>query len=540
MVRVSNIKIGLERAKNPRDEHNALKDAIIFRLKIKESELVGFRIFKKSVDARKKNEIFYIYTLDVNLSNEKKVLERFRNIKNNEISLTPDMSYKWVNRGSERLKYRPVIIGMGPAGLFAGLFLSRQGYNPIVLERGEDVDNRAAKINRFWNEGSLDPESNVQFGEGGAGTFSDGKLTTLINDARCRVVLEEFVKAGAPEDILYKAKPHIGTDRLRTVVRNMRQEIIANGGEVRFNSKVTDFLIKNGRIEKIIINGNEELPCEVVLLATGHSARDTYEVLFNRGVNISAKPFSIGVRIEHPQEIIDKAQYGNYAGFPGLGAADYKLSYHSKSGRSCYTFCMCPGGFVVAAESEENGVVTNGMSEYKRDGENANSAVLVGISPDDFESSHPLAGINFQRIWERKAFEAGGRNYRAPVQLIGDFLNDRISTDFGKVLPTYKPGTTFAMIRDCLPFYVTDTIKEALLYFDSKIRGFAMPDGILTGVETRSFAPVRINRDNNHLSNIEGLYPVGEGAGYAGGIMSSAVDGIKTAEKVMERFSPLS
>ncbi len=540
MVRVSNLKIQLERAKNSLDEYNALKDAIINKLKISERELVDFSIFKKSVDARKKREIFYVYTVDVILSNEKQVLGKFRNNRSKGVIPSPDMAYQWVKTGTNQLKNRPVVVGMGPAGLFAGLFLSRKGYNPIILERGDDVDTRTARINRFWNEGILDTESNVQFGEGGAGTFSDGKLNTLINDVRCHTVLKEFVKAGAPEDILIKSKPHIGTDKLRAVVRNMRKEIIENGGEVRFNSKVTDFIIKNGTIEKLIINNTEELPCEVVLLATGHSARDTYEMLFNRGVVLSPKPFSIGVRIEHPQEIIDKAQYGDYAGYPGLGAADYKLSYHSSSGRTCYTFCMCPGGYVVAAASEQNRVVTNGMSEYKRDGKNANSALLVGITPSDFNSEHPLAGMDFQRKWERMAFEAGGSSYRAPVQLVGDFLLDRASINFGEVKPTYKPATTFAMLKDCLPFYVTDTLKEAILFFDTKIKGFAMPDSILTGVETRSSAPVRINRDKNHLSNIEGLYPVGEGAGYAGGIMSSAVDGIKTAEKVMIRFTPLS
>ncbi|NLY43396.1 MAG: NAD(P)/FAD-dependent oxidoreductase [Clostridiaceae bacterium] len=536
MVRISNIKIEISKIVDLNTEKQALQQAILSKLKISKHELLGFEIFKKSVDARKKDAIVYVYTVDVKLKNEKTILEKY---SNKGITAAPEEVYEKVPLGSEKLTERPVIIGMGPAGLFAGLLLARNGYKPIILERGEDVDTRTRKINNFWTNGVLDTESNVQFGEGGAGTFSDGKLTTLINDKRSRMILKEFVKAGAPQEILYMSKPHIGTDLLKTAVKNIRQEIIEHGGEVRFKAKVTDFVIDDGCIKGLVINGEQRLNCHVVLLAIGHSARDTFEVLYNRGVNMIKKPFSIGVRIEHPQHIIDKAQYGKAAGHPGLGAADYKLVYHAKSGRSAYTFCMCPGGYVVAAASEEGCVVTNGMSEHKRDGENANSALLVGVTPDDFPGEHPLAGVEFQRKWERLAYQLGGSCYKAPVQLTGDFLADRVSSSWGRVKPTYKPGVVFANLKDCLPDYVIETLREAILYFDTKIKGFAMPDSILTGVETRSSSPVRITRDDEGQSNIKGLYPMGEGAGYAGGIMSSAVDGIKTAEQIMRRYAPL-
>lgn len=536
MIRLANIKIRINKAAEFDLERQALQKIILSKLKIKEQDLIEFSIFKKSIDARKKDEIFYVYTVDVGVHNEERILSQSRS---KGITLTPDLSCPGVQFGTEDMTERPVVIGMGPAGLFAGLMLAKNGYKPIILERGEDVDTRTAQINRFWNNGRLDTESNVQFGEGGAGTFSDGKLTTLINDRRCRTILEEFIKAGAPPEILYKSKPHIGTDMLKSTVKNIRQQIIAHGGEVRFKAKVTDFIIKDGNIEALVINDNERLYGKVILLAIGHSARDTYQVLHRRGIVMNQKSFSIGVRIEHSQDIINKAQYGDAAGHPGLGAADYKLAYHSQNGRSAYTFCMCPGGYVVAAASEEEGLVTNGMSEYKRDGDNANAALLVGVRPADYQSQHPLAGIEFQRRWERLAYQIGGENYRAPVQLTGDFLIDKPSTQWGSVKPTYKPGVVFAQLKDCLPDYVVETIKEAIIYFDTKIKGFAMSDSILTGVETRSSSPVRINRDDSYLSNIQGLYPMGEGAGYAGGIMSSAVDGVKTAEKVMVRYAPL-
>ncbi|MEN6461177.1 MAG: FAD-dependent protein [Syntrophomonas sp.] len=536
MIRLSDIKIRINKASNYEMERQALRNIILSKLRINEKELIEFKIFKKSIDARKKDEIFYVYTIDAGVHNEKRI---FGKGSSKGITPTPDLSYQFVRLGTEQMTERPVIIGMGPAGLFAGLMLARSSYMPIILERGEDVETRTAKINRFWNNSLLDTESNVQFGEGGAGTFSDGKLTTLINDRRCRTILEEFIKAGAPPEILYKSKPHVGTDMLKSTVKNIREEIIAYGGEVRFRSKVTDFIIKDGNIEAVVINDNERLNCKIILLAIGHSARDTFEVLHRRGIVMNQKSFSIGVRIEHPQDIIDKSQYGDAAGYPGLGAADYKLAYHSKSGRSAYTFCMCPGGYVVAAASEERCLVTNGMSEYMRDGNNANSALLVGVTPADYPSQHPLAGIEFQRRWEGLAYQLGGENYRAPAQLTGDFLADQPSTQWGSVKPTYKPGIVFAQLKNCLPDYVIETLKEAVMYFDTRIKGFAMPDSILTGVETRSSSPVRINRDENFLSNIQGIYPMGEGAGYAGGIMSSAVDGVKTAEKVMVRYAPL-
>lgn len=534
MIRIPNLKLRIDKAVNNNAEKQALQNTILSKLKINGNELIAFNIFKKSIDARKKDAIVYVYTVDATVKNETAILKKCGKAG---ITTSPDMSYKNVTLGSEVLNHRPVIIGMGPAGLFAGLMLAKNGYAPIILERGDDVDTRAAKIDSFWNTGTLDTESNVQFGEGGAGTFSDGKLTTLINDPRCRNILQNFIKAGAPEEILYMSKPHIGTDLLRETVKNIRTEIIENGGEVRFQSKVTDFIIEDRQLAGLIINGHEQLDCSTALLGIGHSARDTFEILHQRGITITQKPFSIGVRIEHSQNLIDCSQYGASAGCEGLGAADYKLSYHSPCGRSAYTFCMCPGGYVVAAASEENGVVTNGMSEHQRDGENANAALLVGVNPEDFGDDHPLAGVAFQRKWEQLAFKLGGENYHAPAQLVGDFLADKPSTQWGSLKPSYTPGLAFAQLKDCLPDYIIATMKEALIHFDTKIKGFAMNDSIMTGVETRSSSPVRINRDDDNISNIQGLYPMGEGAGYAGGIMSSAVDGVKTAEKLMMHYA---
>jgi len=384
----------------------------------------------------------------------------------------------------------------------------------------------------------LDPECNVQFGEGGAGTFSDGKLTTLIRDKRCRKVLEEMVLAGAPEEILYINKPHVGTDNLRTVVKNIRKKINSLGGEVRFNSKVTDIIIKQNKIESVVINQAEKLDVDVLLLAPGHSARDTFMMLYSKDVRMAPKPFSVGVRVEHPQKLIDQAQYKEFAGHKKLGPADYKLAYHASNGRSAYTFCMCPGGMVVPASSEEGCVVTNGMSLYARNAPNANSALLVGVNPEDFGSDHPLAGVEFQRKWERKAFALGGGGFSAPAQLLGDFLADRPSTVLGSVVPSYQIGVRPADLKECLPGYVTDTLREAIPAMEMKLRGFARPDAVITGVETRSSSPVRIIRNENFESGVRGLYPAGEGAGYAGGIISSAVDGIKVAEAIASRYCP--
>jgi len=407
------------------------------------------------------------------------------------------------------------------------------------LERGQDVEARTKAVEAFWNTGTLDEQSNVQFGEGGAGTFSDGKLTTLIKNPRCRKVLEELVNNGAPEEILYSYKPHIGTDILKTVVKNLRQKIIELGGEVRFNFQVSELFIENQEVRGVVINGWEKVEADVVVLAVGHSARDTFQMLYEKGVKLSPKAFAIGLRVEHPQALIDKVQYGKLAAHENLGAADYKLVYHASTGRGAYTFCMCPGGVVVNASSERNRLVTNGMSFFARDGENANSALLVGVEPGDFMENHPLAGVDFQRRWEELAFQIAGENYYAPAQLVGDFLLDRPSTKLGMIKPTIKPGISLVELKKCLPPYVVETLKEAIPYFAQKIPGFAMADAVLTGVETRSSSPVRIERQTDYQSiNIKGLYPAGEGAGYAGGIVSAAVDGIMAAEAIISKYAP--
>ena len=441
-----------------------------------------------------------------------------------------------MSSGNKTLSNPPIIVGFGPSGIFAALLLARRGYRPIVLERGYDVDQRSNNVDHFYQTGEYHEGSTILFGEGGAGTFSDGKLTTLINDHRCRYVLESLVKHGAQPEILYINKPHVGTDILKIVVKNMREEIIQLGGQIRFNAKVTKLIIKDNILEGVIINHDEEIKTSVCLLGIGHSARDTFELLYHENMTMIQKPFSIGVRIEHPQLLINQAQYGKFADEPHLGAADYKMSYHASNERTAYTFCMCPGGWVMCASSEEGGVVTNGMSESKRDYENSNAALLVNVNPSDFRSNHPLAGVYFQREIEQKAFVLGGSNYYAPIQLVGDFLLDQPSTKLRSVMPSYRPGYTFVELKKLFPDYVTNTLKEALYDFNKKIQGFSMYDAILTGPETRSSSPIRMTRDDNHESNIKGLYPMGEGAGYAGGIMSSAVDGMKTAEKIIAMY----
>ncbi|MCX7162602.1 MAG: NAD(P)/FAD-dependent oxidoreductase [Rhodocyclales bacterium] len=532
----------LTELKLPLDHTEAeLRAAILRRLGIAADELLGYSIFRRSHDARKPAAIVFIYTLDVELRHEEAVRARLKDDR--QIAPTPDTTYRFVAQAAPGTRApRPVVIGTGPCGLFAGLILAQAGFRPIILERGKSVRERTRDTWGLWRKGQLDPESNVQFGEGGAGTFSDGKLYSQIKDPayRGRKVLTEFVKAGAPAEILYVSKPHIGTFRLVTVVENMRAEIESLGGEIRFQSRVEDIDIAQGQVRGLRLAGGEYLAAGHIVLAVGHSARDTFEMLHRRGVHIEAKAFSIGVRIEHPQSLIDRARFGRNAGNPLLGAADYKLVHHCGNGRSAYSFCMCPGGTVVAATSEAGRVVTNGMSQYSRNERNANSAIVVGVTPADYPDGavDALAGIAFQRHWEGLAFEAGGSNYSAPVQLVGDFLAGRPSTAFGAVLPSYTPGVHLTDLTQCLPDYVVAALRESLPAFAREIAGFAMNDALLTGVETRTSSPLRITRNEEFQSlNTRGLYPAGEGAGYAGGILSAAVDGIRVAEAVALRMT---
>jgi uncharacterized FAD-dependent dehydrogenase len=445
------------------------------------------------------------------------------------------LEYQNVESGSRNLEHNPVIIGFGPSGIFAALLLARRGYKPIVFERGYEVDKRTKEWNEFIIKGEFKENRSALFGEGGAGTFSDGKLTTSLKNIRNRFVLQELIKAGADPKILYTNKPHIGTDVLKKVIANIRQEIISLGGQIHFESKVTDFIIKDNILQALIIN-DQEIKTQVCLLGIGHSARDTFHTLLDRGLQMEQKPFSVGLRIEHKQEMINKSQYGPFHDHPALGAAEYKLHFHSKSGRSAYTFCMCPGGYVINSMSQEGGLVTNGMSYSKRNGENANSALLVNVGPDDFIGDHPLAGIKFQEQFEKKAYQLVGQKISNPLQLVGDFLDHKISTKIGHVQPTIKPGYSFVDMHDIYPKYITDTLKEALQVFDKKLHGFASHDALLTGPETRSSSPVKIYRNHEHESSIKGIYPMGEGPGYAGGIMSAAIDGMKTAEEIIKIY----
>jgi uncharacterized protein len=527
MLRLTELKLPLE---HPTE---ALRASILKRLELADDALISFSIFKRSYDARKKHALLLVYVVDVEVKNEVALLKKFRNDRH--LAPTPDMDYKFVGHAPEDLTERPIVVGFGPCGIFAALVLAQMGFKPVVLERGKAVRERTQDTWGLWRKHVLNPESNVQFGEGGAGTFSDGKLYSQIKDPRHlgRKVLTEFVKAGAPEEILYVSKPHIGTFRLVGMVETMRHEIEALGGEIRFQQRVTDVLIEDGRIRGVTLASGETLTSSHVVLALGHSARDTFEMLYARGVTMEAKPFSIGFRIEHPQSLIDRARLGPNAGNPLLGAADYKLVHHARNGRSVYSFCMCPGGTVVAAASEPNCVVTNGMSQYSRNERNANAGIVVAITPADFPGDDPLAGIELQRKLEARAFELGGGNYEAPGQLVGDFLEGRASTQLGSVEPSYKPGVHLTDLATALPDYAIEAIREALPAFDQQIKGFAMKDAVLTGVETRTSSPLRITRGDDCQSlNVRGLYPAGEGAGYAGGILSAAVDGIKVAEAV--------
>ena len=528
MLRLTEIRLPLDHSPE------ALREAIIKRLQITPAELRDFSVARRGFDARKKKAILFVYSLDVDVANEKQLLQRFS--ADHNIKATPDTEYHFVAQAPADLKSRPLIIGTGPCGFMAGLILAQMGFKPLILERGQEVRQRTKDTWALWRDHKLNPESNVQFGEGGAGTFSDGKLHTQTKDPRHlgMKVLREFVKAGAPEEILFVSKPHVGTFRLVGMVEKIREEIVSLGGEFRFDSRVTDVDIDNGQVRGVTLANGEQIESDHVVFAIGHSARDTFQMIYDRGVYVEAKPFSVGFRIEHPQSIIDQCRFGDFAGHPDLGAADYKLVHHCKNGRSVYSFCMCPGGTVVAATSEAGHVVTNGMSQYSRNERNANSGIVVGITPADFPSDHPLAGIELQRQLERHAFELGGGNYDAPGQLVGDFLSNKPSTTLGSVQPSYTPGVHLTNLDSALPDYAIQAIREALPAFDRKIKGFSMHDAVLTGVETRTSSPLRIkrNRDDYQSINTKGFYPGGEGAGYAGGILSAAVDGIEIAEAV--------
>ncbi|TAG43842.1 MAG: NAD(P)/FAD-dependent oxidoreductase [Betaproteobacteria bacterium] len=529
MLRITELKLPLDHVEA------ALPAAIIARLAIKPAELLRFTVFRRGYDSRKKANIELVYTLDVELAPavELATFKRFKRDVN--IVETPDTGYKFVasNDALANRPLRPVVIGFGPCGIFAALILAQMGLNPIILERGKVVRERTKDTWGLWRKRELNPESNVQFGEGGAGTFSDGKLWSQVKDPKHygRKVLHEFVKAGAPDEILYVSKPHIGTFRLVKMVEHMREQIVALGGEFRFEARVTDVLIENGQMRGVTLANGEHIASNHVVLAIGHSARDTFQMLFDRGVYIEAKPFSLGFRIEHPQSIVDRARFGPSAGNPILGAADYKLVHHASNGRSVYSFCMCPGGTVVAATSEPGRVVTNGMSQYSRNERNANAGIVCGITPQDYPG-HPLAGIAFQQHWESRAYELGGSDYSAPGQLVGDFLSGVASSAFGEVLPSYKPGVHLTDLAPSLPEYAITAIRESIPEFEKQIKGFASHDAVLTGVETRTSSPIRIKRRDDDLQsmNVRGLFPAGEGAGYAGGIMSAGIDGIRVAE----------
>lgn len=526
MIRVTELRLPVDH-----DAH-ALEAALLARLGLRKADLVQFTVFRRSHDARKNSALTFTYTVDAELHNEAPVLARFS--QDPKIRPTPQMDYRPVAVAPAGFTRRPIVVGFGPCGMFAALILAQAGFRPIVLERGKAVRERTQDTWGLWRKHTLNPESNVQFGEGGAGTFSDGKLYSQIKDPRFlgRKVLTEFVRAGAPEEIMYVAKPHIGTFRLVGMVEKIRQEIIDLGGEVRFSQKVTGLDIREGAIRGVLVESGEHIDGDHVVMALGHSARDTFQVLHDAGVAMQAKPFSVGFRIEHPQSVIDRARLGPHAGNKLIGAADYKLVHHASNGRSVYSFCMCPGGTVVAAASEPNRVVTNGMSQYSRAERNANAGIVVGVTPEDYPGG-PLAGIEFQRELESRAFELGGGNYDAPVQLVGDFLAAKSSTALGEVAPSYKPGVRLTDLAQALPAYAIEAIREAIPAFERQIKGFSMHDAVLTGVETRTSSPLRIPRGDDYQSvNVRGLFPAGEGAGYAGGILSAGVDGIKVAEAV--------
>ena len=530
-LRLANLRVSI-------DEERSLETLVCARLRIGSGQLRDFTILRQALDARREGNISFVYTVEfVVPAAPEKWLKTWTADKNVTLAALPDDPP--LQPGRRPLPERPVVVGFGPAGMFAALTLARHGYKPLVLERGPDVETRQLAVRKFWERGVLDETANVQFGEGGAGTFSDGKLTTRVHDRLMSEALNTLVEAGAPPEIRYWYKPHIGTDRLRQVVKNIRQQIEALGGEVRFGRQVTGLRLAAGTLTGLILNETELLPCSVALLGIGHSARDTYQTLQRSGVAMEAKPFSVGVRIEHPQDLIDRAQYGAAAGHPRLGAADYALVHHDRdTGRTAYSFCMCPGGVVIGAASEAGGVVVNGMSHYNRASGTANSALAVNVTPADFGDGI-LAGVEFQRRYEQKAFELGGRSYFAPVQTVGEFLTGRSGGREFLVPPSYGPGIRSVNLGECLPDFVAATLRRALPDFGRKIRGFDHPGAVMTGVETRTSSPLRILRGDDRQSvNVAGLYPMGEGAGYAGGIMSAALDGMNTARTIVSEYKP--
>lgn len=522
MIRVKQVKVKVE--------NNNIIDSIIKKLKIRKEDLVSYNIVKQSLDARNKDEIFYVYEVDCVLRNENKI--RF----NNDISITPNMDYILPNKGNLKLEYRPVIVGSGPSGLFCGYLLAQMGYKPLIIERGEKVEERVKTVNSFWENNKLNINSNVQFGEGGAGTFSDGKLNTLVKDVnnRGRFIFNKFVECGASNEILYSYKPHIGTDVLVEVIKNLREKIISMGGEFRYNTCLTDIEINNNEVSEIIVNNNEVIKTNIVVLAIGHSSRDTFKMLNNKNITMEAKSFAVGFRVMHSQKMIDESQYGEYSNI--LSKATYKLTYQASNNRGVYSFCMCPGGYVVNASSEENKLAINGMSYSDRGSSNSNSAIVVTVNPRDF-GTNPMDGIEFQRTLEEKAYMLGNGNI--PIQLLGDYKENKISTKFGSVKPLFKGNYTFSNLNSLLPDDLNISMKEAFINFGKKIKGFDNNDIILAGIESRTSSPIRIIRDDLFESNIKGLYPCGEGCGYAGGITSAAIDGIKVAEKIIEKYSSI-
>ena len=538
MIQIEEIKLPINSSRT------RLKEEILKILPVTDEDIEYYKLVKKAVDARHKSNIQFVYTVDVTFSEKKveinllKILQKARYeklCKRHRIKKIESYHYDIPHIIHTKSFHRPIIVGSGPAGLFAGLLLAKAGLTPLIIEKGKKVEERIKDVELFTKTGELNTRSNIHFGEGGAGTFSDGKLYTLINDHRTKFIFDELIAAGAPTEIAYSAHPHIGTDSLRKMVKNLREKIEQQEGEFLFGNELQNLIIENGTLKAVVING-KKINTSCVICATGNASRDTFEMFRNKNVNMEAKPFSMGVRIEHPREYINKLQYAENYKNSKLPQAHYKLAVHLKNGRGVYTFCMCPGGWVVPAATEAGGVVTNGMSTFAQDNINSNSALLVNVTPEDFPSKDPLAGIEFQRIWEQKAFACGGGNFYAPVQLLGDFLEDKPSTSYKSVIPSYKPGRTPCSIKECLPEFVYESLKEAIPLLDRKLPSFAYPSAALTAIETRSSSPVRILRGEDYQSNIKGLYPAGEGAGYAGGIVSSAVDGMNVAEKIIELY----